>query len=212
MMEKHIENYIRLALQTNTSTISDILRRRGVLGRCTYGFDHTTSTHALAGFAHTVRTVPNENGSWKRTDFDRIFDGIESGDVIVIANDGAPVASLGDMACLCAKTKGALGAVIDGCIRDAEAVVEMDWPVFTKGFVPFSTVGRADLISVEKPILCGGAEVSEGDFVLSDKSGIVFIPKEIYQKVIDEAIVAESNEDKIRAAILGGMDFSESFG
>ena len=211
MIDKRKEHYIQMALRTNTSTISDILQKRGIPDRATYGFYHTTCTHALAGFAHTVRTIPNETGSWKRADFDRIFNGIEPGNVLVIANDGAPIASLGDMACLCAKARGALGAVIDGCIRDAEAITEMDWPVYAKGFVPFSTVGKVDLISVEKPVLCSGAKVSEGDFVLSDKSGIVFIPKEIYQEVIEEAIIAESNEDKIRAAILSGVDFSKAF-
>jgi len=209
-MEKNAEYYIDAARNTSTSTVYDVMKKRGIENRCTFGFDYTTSDKVLTGFAHTAKCVPSENGSWKRADFDKIFNGIKQGDVLVLTNEGAAIASIGDMASLCAKTKGALGAIVDGYIRDADAISKMDWKVCAKGYTPISAGGKVDLLKVESKVVCGGAEVEEGDFVIADISGIVFIPKDIYKEIIEEALVVESKEDATRANILSGMDFSKS--
>jgi len=53
--------------------------------------------------------------------------------------------------------------------------------------------------------------ISPGDYVCADRDGAVIIPRAIAADVIDQAETAIGTENKIRTAILGGMDPQEAY-
>ena len=61
-------------------------------------------------------------------------------------------------------------------------------------------------VAFDEPISYGQVVVRPGDHVLADCDGIVVIPRAIAADVIADAEAAMQTEDKVRAAILSGVD------
>ena len=73
----------------------------------------------VVGEALTVQETTGPFGSFKTEDFKvgHMIEKANPGDVIVVANNGAPVSTWGGMASYSAKLKGIGGLVVDGGIR-----------------------------------------------------------------------------------------------
>src|SRR6185312_12002690 len=83
----------------------------------------------LIGPACTVRVYPGDNLMVHKS-----LDIAKPGDVIVIDARGSGVnAVLGDMISTKAKHRGIAGFVVDGYVRDLEAVRARDFPIFARG-------------------------------------------------------------------------------
>ncbi len=104
--------------------------------------------------------------------------------------------------------QGAVGTVVDGSVRDPEAIVDAHYPVFASitRRVPAGSKLRLSTVGVDVPIVCGGVPVKPGDIVVGDDSGVVVCPRAL----IDEAVAIARRfsraedvmEDRIRA---GGL-------
>ena len=56
----------------------------------------------------------------------------------------------------------------------------------------------------------GGARVHPNDIMRGDSDGVIVIPKEHEDKVLEAAEAIEAAEDKIRAALKSGMRLDEA--
>ena len=74
------------------------------------------------------------------------------------------------------------GFIVNGCIRDSEAINNMDFGVKAIGCHPRKTekVNRGD---VNTAVSFGGREFQPGSYVVADADGIVVLDKEQYEKV-----------------------------
>ena len=92
----------------------------------------------VVGPALTVQEITGPYGSFSTDDFKvgHMIDSANPGDVIVVANNGAPVSTWGGMASYSAKLKGIGGLIVDGGIRDREEIIEFNFPAFSKHMVP----------------------------------------------------------------------------
>lgn len=98
---------------------------------------------------------------------------------------------MGELMIKTAEYMGINGLLIDGYVRDAELVEQMDYPVFCKGFIPRQP-GKADQGEVNGSINCAGVLIKSGDVIIGDSDGVVVIPRAYLSKVLDEA---ESKND-----------------
>jgi 4-hydroxy-4-methyl-2-oxoglutarate aldolase len=117
----------------------------------------------------------------------------QSGDVIVIANDGyTGTAVVGDLAVGMMRNKGVAAFVTDGLARDRAGIVATGVPVFCQGISPNSP-GSYGKGTVGLAVTLGGVHVSPGDIVVGDADGVVVVPQ-----ALAEAVLARLAE--IRAA------------
>ncbi|MDR6818226.1 regulator of RNase E activity RraA [Neorhizobium sp. 2083] len=101
------------------------------------------------------------------------------------------------------KTAGAIGVAIDGPCTDVEEIVELGLPLWSSGVSGITTRLNDLGGSLNLPISCGNVPVLPGDVVVADASGIVVIPVDEAEEVVEEAIARQAragrNKDKIAA-------------
>lgn len=107
-----------------------------------------------------------------------IFDSMQKGQVVAVNTNGFwGAGAFGElMSTTCKYYAGARGAVVDGPIRDIGRILEVGFPVWSRGNIPTDSIGRVDLVGVNTPIFCGGVRVNPGDIVFADGDGVVVIP------------------------------------
>lgn len=137
----------------------------------------------LIGPACTVRVYPGDNLMVHKS-----LDIAKPGDVIVIdAHKSTLNAVLGDMICTKAKHRGIAGFVVDGYVRDLEAVRASGFPVFARGTTPVGPLHRGPG-EINYPICCGGVVVHPGDIIVGDLSGVVVLPQSHAAEVRDRLV------------------------
>ena len=140
------------------------------------------------------------------------IDKVQPGNVIVSTCDSSPLSSYwGELIATCCKSKGALGAVIDGFTRDTKRLITMQFPTFVRGIHPADTLGRNEVIAYNVPIKCGGVIVRPGDIVFGDIDGVAVIPKERVIEVLELAEAKTSKEDETRMALENGEGLAQVF-
>lgn len=194
----------------STATLSAKLRARGYTEVFVEGVHASRPGTRMVGVARTLRFVayrPDlfaERGNGFNAQ-KRIFDTVESGEVIVIEARGERgTGTVGDVLALRAQQRGAAGVVTDGGIRDAEQVAAFDLPTFSQGPHP-SVLGRRHVPwETDVAITCGGATVLPGDVIVGDGDGVIAIPRALAAEVAAEAVVQEAEDAWIAEQVRGG--------
>jgi regulator of RNase E activity RraA len=83
-----------------------------------------------------------------------------------------------------AKVRGLAGMVIDGGARDIEELEEIGFPVWSRSWVPATSVGRYVPVASNVPVTCGGVGVHPGDWIVADKTGVVVVPRASLPQVL----------------------------
>lgn len=123
----------------------------------------------------------------------------QPGDVIVVDGQGDGSRALaGELMSLECKSKGILGLVVDGAIRDVSTFGEIGFPVFAVGSSPAGPY-KSGPGSIGFPISCGGVVCEYGDIILADDTGVVVIPRRLVGKVIAESDAVIEKEAAMRA-------------
>ncbi len=111
----------------------------------------------------------------------------ESGDVIVAEVSADYEAGYwGEIMTHAALCRKLAGLVIDGCVRDADAIDQMRFPVFSRGLCMRGTSKRGGG-SINNTISIGEVRISPGDLVVGDRDGVVIVPNSELLHVLTEA-------------------------
>jgi 3-hexulose-6-phosphate synthase/6-phospho-3-hexuloisomerase len=129
-----------------------------------------------------------------------------TGCVLVIDGQGELNTALwGSLITVASQLKGMEGVVIDGAVRDIEAIRKERFPVFARAVVP--NAGGAEYVGeMNTTIQCGGAVVTPGDWVVGDEDGVVIIPADRLSAVLNVANELKAVEKNIERAIRHGDD------
>ncbi len=153
----------------------------------------------LAGPALTVRSRPGDNLMLHKA-----IDMAERGDVIVCDAGGDVTNSLfGEMMLAHAIKRGVAGFVINGAVRDREALLESAIPVFALGAThrgPYKD-GPGE---IGFAIGLSGMVIQPGDLVLGDMDGVLAVPRAAVPQVLERAKAKSQAEEKQMAAIENG--------
>ena len=194
----------------STTNISDALDALGLKG-ATYGI--RPMWHMLGrvlGPAVTVRMVTAGKVSSKNHLGVTAITKAEAGDVIVIANSGRLDTSCwGGILANAAKMKGISGTIVDGAIRDVDDCIDCGYTVFARSSVVATARGRITEAETNGTIEIAGVQVNPGDIVFGDRSGVVFIPREHLEAVLDKAEELQLKEEAMISAIRNGEPLSD---
>lgn len=107
------------------------------------------------------------------------IDTIPAGSVLVIASDGdLKYGVLGGLMGTTLKYRGAVGAVTNASVRDIPQLTRIQFPVYSRGVAPGTTVNHYRATAVNVPVVVSGITVNPGDLVSADEDGVVVIPKD----------------------------------
>jgi len=120
-------------------------------------------------------------------------------------------AAWGGLLTTAAMSRKARGVVTDGGARDYEEIVDLGFPTFCRGLTPYDSLGRMDVVEIHGLVRCGGIAVRPGDLIFADMVGIVVVPQELADEVIDKAWEKVNGESKVREALRNGASVAETF-
>lgn len=126
----------------------------------------------------------------------------QEGDVLVVSNEEDTTRALtGEvMLSYLFYTKKAAAIVIDGPIRDMDALSKWSYPIYCTGATPGGPYKEGPG-EVNVPIACGGISVNPGDIVLADRDGIIVIPPRDAPQILEKALAFHvADEAKAQAA------------
>lgn len=134
--------------------------------------------------AGTVLTVETPAGS--NYAVHRALEHVEEGDVLVVDGEGGTSRALwGELMSRFAIRENLGAIVIDGAIRDIDAHLDLDLPVYCKGATPKGPT-KIEQGAVGRAISCDGVSVSSGDIAVCDADGVAFVPSEEAPDVLDK--------------------------
>jgi len=154
----------------------------------------------LCGPAFTVQTVPGDNLMLHKA-----LEKAQEGDIIVATvGDEYEYGYWGDLMATQAKAKKLGGLAIDGCVRDSEEIIEMGFPIFSRGLAIRGTV-KASLGLINYPINFGGTVINAGDLILGDDDGIVVVKFQDCQEVLAKSKERVQKEEVKAKALMNGV-------
>lgn len=130
---------------------------------------------------------------------------------IYVATGAHNSALWGELLTATAKARGAVGAILDGYVRDTPQIMSQNFPVFCKATWAQDSSIRTYVFKYRVPIEMGQVTIHDQDILFGDIDGVLVIPKEVKDEVIEKALVKASGEKVVRKAIEGGMSSTEAF-
>jgi regulator of RNase E activity RraA len=163
--------------------------------------------HQMVGIAFTVRYVPTNRvpslGKVSRDEYKNFRDqwytnlsaepfieDIRTGDVIVIDNaDDGDTGTTGSNNSMIWKSKGAVGIISAGGVRDTDEIIKQEIPVYMDYFKRGRGIrpGRNELESYNEPVVVGGVYIRPGDVIIADGDGVIVVPRERAVEIADAA-------------------------
>lgn len=125
----------------------------------------------------------------------------EAGTVIVATLGGYLLTGAwGEILTAAAEARGVAGVIVDGAIRDVEAITERRFPAFARGFA-IGSCSKERFGTLNQPILFGGAYIRPGDIIVGDSDGLVAVERDR----ADEVYAASMQRHEKEAAMLSSL-------
>jgi len=154
-------------------------------------------TTKFAGPAVTVLMKKEEHteGSKASQGMLDAIDAAPAGSVYVMKLEGgADIAGIGGLMATAMKARGFAGAVIDAAVRDLPQIRKIQFPVFSTGVAPSTSVNHYKFAGVNVPFTCAGALVNPNDIIAADEDGVVVIPRAKAAEILKKAQDLDNTE------------------
>ncbi len=123
----------------------------------------------------------------------------------------ARIAPWGELLSTAAQARGAVGALMDGAVRDIKAIRAMNFPVFHGGIGPLDTKGRGRVMAIDVPVRCASVKVASGDLIFGDADGVVVVPRAIEEQVLTLAFEKIKGEKRTLDDLRAGEKLGDVF-
>jgi regulator of RNase E activity RraA len=131
--------------------------------------------------------------------------------VVICQPNDNDIALMGELSAETLKFRGVRGYIADGGCRDIDFILKLGLPVYCKFTTPADIAGRWRVDEMGTSVRIGGLDIHTGDYVIGDRDGVVVIPQARAEEVIEKAEASVNTEDKVRAAILDGVDPKDAY-
>ncbi len=202
------KEFIEKFKDMDTTSVSDAMDRLGFNGGCKGIVPIVPGTKAV-GPAFTVRYRPC--GMVEKGTVGDFLDDVEPGQVVVIDNGGRTYGTVwGDIMTYYSQKRGIAGTVIDGVCRDLPRILESKYPIYTRGRLMITGKDRVEVDGINVPASISDIQVRPNDIVLCDDTGVVIVPVEKAEEVLNTALEIDRKEQEILDLLAQGMTLREA--
>jgi 4-hydroxy-4-methyl-2-oxoglutarate aldolase len=117
----------------------------------------------------------------------------------------------GEVLTTAAGIKGVAGFVMDGAVRDIEAIAERGFPVFSRGLA-IGSCTKERFGTLNESILFGGVNVRPGDIVVGDSDGLVIIDQDQADEIYEASVERRQRERQLMSELAKGKTTLELLG
>lgn len=200
--------------QCYSGAVFDTLRERGltntVLPKDIRPLD---LSRVMAGPVFTVSGSPKDGLSEHESliAWTEFLSAAPKGHVVVCTGHDDDRALMGELSAETLHFRGVKGYLSDGGIRDSDFILKLGFPVFSRYFTPRDVVGAWTPDHFNEQVTIGNTQIYPGDYLIADIDGTVIIPGAMAADVITEVEMVMQTENKVRNAILQGVDPKEAY-
>lgn len=130
----------------------------------------------------------------------------EPGDILVVHVSSMPdFGYWGEIMSTAACERGLGGLVIDGCVRDADRLEALGFPVFSTGLSIRGT-GKDQFARgwINHPVRFGDVVIHPGDLIVGDRDGVVAVPRSQVPEALADAAAREAKEVTVMQRLRSG--------
>lgn len=157
-------------------------------------------TTKFAGPAVTVQLKKEEHkdgGAASQGMLDAI-DAAPAGSVyVMVVPDGADIAGIGGLMATAMRFRGLAGAVIDGAVRDVPQIKRIQFPVYSRGVSPGTSINHYRFVASNVAVMCGGVRVNANDIIVADEDGVAVVPRAKAAEVLKKAQELDETEHRM---------------
>jgi 4-hydroxy-4-methyl-2-oxoglutarate aldolase len=116
---------------------------------------------------------------------------------VMVLENGADYAGIGGLMATAMKYRGLAGAIVDAGIRDTPQIRKLQFPVFSRGVVPSTSINHFRFAGVNVPVTCAGVRVNPDDIIVADEDGVAVVPRARAADVLKKAQDLDDTEHKM---------------
>ena len=131
--------------------------------------------------------------------------------VVICQPNNHEVALMGELSAETLQLKGVRGYIVDGGARDLDFILKIDFPLWSSFYTPRDVVGFWKPTYFEKTIKIGDTVINNNDYVLADIDGVVIIPQNNIEDILNRSEKLINTENLVRKSIKEGMDPQEAY-
>jgi 4-hydroxy-4-methyl-2-oxoglutarate aldolase len=136
----------------------------------------------------------------------------QRGNVIVADAGGYMEAGAwGEIMAVAAKAREIAGFVFNGCVRDAQAMSDLGFPVFSCG-LSIKGTEKISLGWINHPLNLDNITIHPGDLILGDRDGLVVVERGEAEEVFKKSLAREEKEKGIKERLRRGESTLDIYG
>jgi 4-hydroxy-4-methyl-2-oxoglutarate aldolase len=136
----------------------------------------------------------------------------QKGDVIVADAGGYMEAGAwGEIMAVAAQAREIAGFVFNGCVRDAQAMSDLGFPVFSCG-LSIKGTEKISLGWINHPLNLDNITIHPGDLILGDRDGLVVVQREEAKEIFEKSVAREEKEKGIKERLRQGESTLNIYG
>ena len=209
------DQIIKDLLLLNSSIVHDALRTENYINQTLpHEIKPLKFEKVIAGKIWTISGSLKNNVTEKETllSWTNFLSKAEANSIIVCQPNNYEIALMGELSAETLKIKNIRGYISDGGCRDVSRIKsEIKLPVYCRFNTPKDVAGRWIVEEMGTSIIIGDVKIFTNDYLIADEDGIVIIPHQIINKIINKAKEDLNSENKMREAILNGIDPKEAY-
>ena len=116
---------------------------------------------------------------------------------VMVVENGLDYAGIGGLMSTAMKYRGFAGAVIDGSVRDTPQIAKLQFPVFSRGIAPSTTINHYRFAGANVPVTCAGVKINPGDIIVADEDGVAVVQRARAAEILKKAQALDDTEHQM---------------